>query len=135
MIDRLTREHIESMRRFHTGAGNLSYTVSEKMMMHALCDLALKGLDDEKLLQAQEHAIACGNVTLELQSALAMLTNACGEAGWPKTAEQMVPMNMARSALKLRLETFTKHPRCKDVCQNPSRGDIACSKFCDMLPG
>lgn len=60
---------------------------------------------DKRLLQAQEHAIACGNLTLEIQSALGMLTNACEEAGWPKTAEQMAPMNMARSALKKRLET------------------------------
>jgi hypothetical protein len=110
MFEKLTREQIESMRRFHTGAGNLSYTVSEKMMMHALCDLALKGLETTppevaQLLQAQEHAIACGNLALELQSALAMLKNACDEAGWPKTAEKMAPMNMARAVLKKKLET------------------------------
>lgn len=56
-----------------------------------------------RLFVAQQHAIDCGNLTLDLQSALAMLTNACEEAGWPKTAEQMTPMNMARAALKKRL--------------------------------
>lgn len=60
--------------------------------------------DEERLLQAQEHAIACGNLALELQSALGMLLIACEEAGWPKTAEQMAPMNMARAAMKKNLE-------------------------------
>lgn len=54
------------------------------------------------ILKAQEHAIECGQLALELQSALAMLTNACADAGWPKTAEQMAPMNMARAALNKR---------------------------------
>lgn len=50
-------------------------------------------------LKAQEHAIECGNRSLDLYSALAMLKNACDEAKWPLTADQMTPMNMARAAL------------------------------------
>ena len=63
-----------------------------------------EGVAIDRTLRAQEHAIACGNLTLELQSALGTLLNACEEAGWPKTAEQMAPMDMARAALKKHLE-------------------------------
>ena len=66
-------------------------------------DLLAQRAEAAPILKAQEHALACGNIALELQSALAMLTNACAEDGWPKTAEQMAPMNMARAAMNLKL--------------------------------
>ena len=77
--------------------------VTGKSAAKMLRDLSKARAEAAPILKAQGHAILCGAMALELQSALAMLTNACAEDGWPKTAEQMAPMNMARAAMNLKL--------------------------------